>query len=61
MKGGIETQTGEDPAAPFVINRRGAALSTWDAAECNRVSGQELTGEEERAHADPAGAAEAKA
>ena len=29
---------------------RGAAISAWNTAECNRVSGQELTGDEGKLH-----------
>ena len=42
----------KDPGASFVVDGWGPVFSSRVAEECNRVSGQESTEEEERLHAD---------
>ena len=50
--GKIDTQSRQDPGAPYFLAGEGPAFSARVAGERNGVPGQELTGEEERAHAD---------
>ena len=57
MKGEIDAQARKDPGVPFVMDGGGPALSAWVAEECNRVLGRDLTEEEARGHANPAGMA----
>ena len=49
----IDAQSGEHSGASPVLDGGGPAGSARVAEECNRVSGQELTEEDERAHAGP--------
>ena len=48
MKEKMDTRTRMDPGAPLMVNGGGLALFASVAAECNRISGQELTEEAER-------------
>ena len=50
MKEKADAQSRRDPGASFVLDVGGPVLSAGVAGERNRVSGQELTGEAERAH-----------
>ena len=52
MKEKIDAKSRKDPGASFVLDGERPVLSACVAAECIRVSGQESTGEEDRAHAD---------
>ena len=60
MKEKIDTQTRKDPGALFVMDGGGSVLSAWVAEERGRISGQELTEAEGRAHADFAKKAKAR-
>ena len=50
----IDVQNRKYPGASLIMDGGGPVLSAWVAHECSRVSGQELTEEAERWHADPA-------
>ena len=50
MRAKIDTHSGNDTGAPFVVDGEGPAFPAWVAAECGSVSGRELTAAEERAH-----------
>ena len=42
MRGKIDTQSGEESGAPFVIDGAGSMVSALVVGECDRVIGQEL-------------------
>ena len=52
VQGNIDTLWGEGRSAPSIFDAGVSAFSPRVAAECNRVVVQELTGVEERVHAD---------
>ena len=52
VKGEINSHTRMGPGAPFVLDGEGPVLSEWVAGERTRISGQQLTESEGRAHAD---------
>ena len=52
IKGKVNAQSRQDPAAPLVLDGGGFVLSKSVARGRDRVLGQELTEEEGRSHAD---------
>ena len=60
MTGKIDTHTRMDPGAPFLVGSGGPALSARAPGARDRISGQELTEEEERNFADLAYKAKAR-